>query len=126
MDYYGGHNYSNDWTVDKEATCTKDGSKSHHCTRCDDKSDVTVIAAHGTELKGAKEATCTSEGYTGDKVCKADGKVVEKGTVIPTLAHNYKDGKCIVCGTVDLNYTPAKSDDNTNSPETGDDSNITL
>jgi len=40
-----GHQFSEDWTVDKEATCTEEGSKSHHCMRenCSEKSDVTVI-----------------------------------------------------------------------------------
>ena len=38
-----GHDYSEDWTIDKEATYYEDGSKSHHCTRCDSQIDVTVI-----------------------------------------------------------------------------------
>lgn len=39
-----GHDYSKDWTIDKKATCTEEGSKSHHCTRCDSKSDITSIS----------------------------------------------------------------------------------
>ena len=35
-----------------------------------------------TELVGAKPATETEDGYTGDKVCKTCGAIVEKGTVI--------------------------------------------
>ena len=38
-----GHDYSKDWTIDKKATCTESGSKSHHCTRCDSKVNETVI-----------------------------------------------------------------------------------
>ena len=38
-----GHDYSKEWTIDKEATYYEDGSKSHHCSRCDAKVDVTVI-----------------------------------------------------------------------------------
>ena len=38
-----GHDYSKDWTIDKKATCLEEGSKSHHCTRCDSKADATVI-----------------------------------------------------------------------------------
>ena len=38
-----GHDYSKEWTIDKEATYYEDGSKSHHCSRCDAKIDVTVI-----------------------------------------------------------------------------------
>ena len=36
-----------------------------------------------TEIVGAKEATETEEGYTGDKVCTKCGETVEKGTTIP-------------------------------------------
>ena len=38
-----GHDYSDEWTVDKEATTTETGSKSHHCKVCGDKTDVTII-----------------------------------------------------------------------------------
>ena len=38
-----GHDYSEEWTIDKEATYYEDGSKSRHCSRCDSKIDVTVI-----------------------------------------------------------------------------------
>ena len=41
------HDYSKEWTIDKEATCTEDGSKSHHCLICDKKIDETVIKATG-------------------------------------------------------------------------------
>ena len=42
-----GHDYANEWTVDLAPTCTGVGSKSHHCTRCGEKSDVTEIPANG-------------------------------------------------------------------------------
>ena len=38
-----GHNFSAEWTIDKEATETEEGSKSHHCTVCGEKTDITVI-----------------------------------------------------------------------------------
>ncbi len=38
-----GHAYSEEWTVDKEATTTETGSKSHHCKVCGNKTDVTII-----------------------------------------------------------------------------------
>lgn len=68
------------------------------------------------ELKDAKEATCTEKGYTGDKVCKWCGIVIEKGKEIPMKEHTVVDvaaveatcttdgmtagTKCSVCGTV--------------------------
>ena len=105
-----------------------------------------IVDDHSTtKLVGQKGATCTEEGYTGDKVCTVCDKVVEQGKAIAKLAHNYKDGKCTACGATDPNYKPSEpegkpteSDDektdtpsggqtgDTTSPETGDDSYIAL
>ena len=46
-----GHSFSTEWTVDVEATETTPGSKSHHCTVCDAKTDVTEIPATGAVEK---------------------------------------------------------------------------
>ena len=35
-----GHDYSEEWTVDKAATATEKGEKSRHCSRCDSVTDV--------------------------------------------------------------------------------------
>ena len=90
-----------------------------------------IVDKHDTfEIVGAKDATCTSEGYTGDKVCKICGKLIEEGTVIPKTAHDFRNGKCTVCGAADPDYVPAKpgsSDQKvTKAPQTGDNSNISL
>ena len=69
-----------------------------------------------TETVNAKAATCTEDGYTGDVVCKACGKVITKGEVIPALGHKIKlvgakaatctedgytgDEVCTVCGEI--------------------------
>ena len=73
--YYGGHEYETEWTVDKEASCTEEGSQSHHCKRCDNKTDVTVIEKkdHILEKTEAKEATHLTEGniaYWTCQICK--------------------------------------------------------
>ena len=90
-----------------------------------------IVDRHDSfEIVGAKEATCTSEGYTGDKVCKICGKTIEEGTVIARIAHTFKDGKCTVCGAADPDYVPAGTTDtdkgNSGGPGTGDDSDMTL
>lgn len=66
-----GHVFSEDWTIDLEATCTTDGSKSHHCLRCDAVSDVTKIYAHGHDEihHSGKEATCTEYGWDAYVTC---------------------------------------------------------
>ena len=60
-----GHDYATDYTVDTEATCTTDGSKSQHCSRCDSTTNVTTIPAKGhnySEWTLANEGTCTNPG----------------------------------------------------------------
>ena len=42
-----GHDWEEDFTVDVQPTCKTAGSKSRHCTRCDEKTDVTEIPAPG-------------------------------------------------------------------------------
>ena len=43
--YALGHDYSEEFIIDKEATDFENGSKSRHCSRCDSVTDVTVIPA---------------------------------------------------------------------------------
>ena len=63
---------------------------------------------HDTELKNARAATCTEDGYTGDEVCRTCGETVKQGTVIPATGHDFQDGKCVNCGAADPDYRPAK------------------
>ena len=73
------HDISEEWTIDQEATCTKSGSKSHHCKRsgCNEKENVTVIPATGHkwdngvvtteptgETDGVRTYTCSRCGGT--------------------------------------------------------------
>ena len=52
------------------------------------KGEVIPATGHDTELVGAKAATCTEDGYTGDEVCKTCGETVKKGEVIPATGHD--------------------------------------
>ena len=45
-----------------------------------------------TELRGAKEATCTEPGYTGDTYCKDCNEKIADGEVIPALGHTWDNG----------------------------------
>ena len=85
------HDYSSEWTVDKEATCTEDGSKSHHCLTCDAKTDETIIPATGhnfSQWEIVLEATETSTGIK-ERECSVCHYIDEE--VIPKLdyIHNY-------------------------------------
>ena len=45
-----------------------------------------------TELRGAKDATCTTTGYTGDTYCKDCNEKIADGKVIPALGHAWDNG----------------------------------
>ena len=96
-----GHKWDAAWTVDSEVTCTIDGSKSHHCARCDAKTDITVITAPGHSYSAViTPPTCTQQGYT-TYTCTVCGKVLASQEVIPPIDHNYIDGICSNCGGID-------------------------
>lgn len=42
-----------------------------------------------TEIRGAKDATCTEEGYTGDTYCLDCGTLVAEGEAIPKKEHSW-------------------------------------
>ena len=48
----------------------------------------------GTEVKDAKDATCTENGYTGDTCCKGCGAKLESGKVIPAAGHKGGTATC--------------------------------
>ena len=98
----------------------------------DTKTEVIPATGHDTELVGAKDATCTEDGYTGDEVCKVCQTVVKQGEVIPALGHDYKDGKCSRCGAEEPTtpVEPGKPEQpekptTPDTPATGDSSNMT-
>ena len=135
------HVWDTEYTIDQEATCTEDGSKSIHCTTpgCTEKKDVQIIpAAHKLEDVAAREATCAEEGTKAHQHCSVCGKDFIDGEEktaeelkLAKLAHTYADGRCTVCGAADPNYqpdptTPSQPNDGTGDPQTGENSNITL
>ena len=84
-DYYGSHQYSTELTVDKQPTCTEDGSQSYHCERCGDKKDSQIIPATGHDW--GKPVWEWSEDYSGATVtftCKNDNTHQEMPQVTVT------------------------------------------
>lgn len=57
--------------------------------------------SHKPQLEGYKEPTCTEDGYSGDLVCDACGEIIQRGTTISALGHNYENGVCTICGALD-------------------------
>ena len=114
--------------VTTAATCEADGVRTYTAKvtfedkeYTDTKTEVIPATDHDTELVGAKDATCTEDGYTGDEVCKVCQTVVKQGEVIPALGHDYKDGKCSRCGAEEPT-TPVEP----GKPATGDSSTLVL
>lgn len=104
QDYYGGHSYSSEWTVDTEADCTKAGSKSHHCMRCGEKGDITEILAEGhrfTSYVSDHNATCSQNG-TETAACDNCGKKDIREIAGSALGHHVydsdEDSDCNICG----------------------------
>lgn len=118
------HNYVA--TVVVAPTCKNSGLSVNVCEYCkaiqmDDNNvvgykHVPAVPHTAGDPVNAKEATCTEVGYTGDKVCKWCGIMLEKGKEIPMKEHTVVDvaaveatcttdgmkagTKCSVCGTV--------------------------
>ena len=85
------HNWEENFTIDKEPSCTTEGRKSIHCKKCGETKDEQVIPATGhdfTEWETIEETSCTKEGITQRrcKICgftetkKLDKKAHEWGT----------------------------------------------
>mgnify|MGYP000001750679 FL=1 len=121
------HSYGADWKSDSD-------NHWHECS-CGSIADK---AAHDMETKNAKDATATEKGYTGDKVCKVCGYTV-KGKEIPvsgttkptnpTKPDGNKGEEIPATGTTkptEPTNPNGEGNGNTNSPQTGDNSNLWL
>jgi len=122
--------------VTTAATCKADGVRTYTAKvtfegkeYTDTKTETLPATSHDTELVGAKDATCTEDGYTGNEVCKVCQTVVKQGEVIPALGHDYKDGKCSRCGaeepTTPVEPGKPQQPEKPTTPATGDSSNMT-
>ena len=100
-----------------------DGTEMAPRIRIRDRNDVVCTAHEHTfgEWVVTTAPTCTQDGLE-TRTCSACGEVETR--VIPASGHDYKDGKCTVCGETDPNYKP----DQPTQPgvKTGDDSNTTM
>ncbi|MCC8131036.1 MAG: hypothetical protein LIO72_04725, partial [Ruminococcus sp.] len=88
------------------ATCTEDGKTVYTAvvtfneTEYTDTYEVVIPATgHTTEIRNAKDATCTEDGYTGDEICTVCGETITVGNVIPAIGHSFdSNGVCTTCG----------------------------
>lgn len=113
------HEFSKDFTVDTEATCKSVGSKSRHCNRCEEKTEITEIpkSDHAwDDGKITKEATETAEGVKtySCKVCgvtktetipKKDAATTQQPTEGSTVSQSPKNGDTITDNKSNAKYT---------------------
>ena len=87
------HNWQSKYTVDKEATCTENGSQSIHCDVCNaiNENRVKVIKAtgHKAEKIAGKAASCTEDGITEGSKCSVCGEILKKQEVIKATGHKW-------------------------------------
>ena len=87
------HSWNTEYTVDKEATCTEEGSESIHCSLCDEIDETTVRSIpkkdhNYGEWEIVKEAKCTEAGSR-KKVCADCGDEVTEE--IPAKGHTWNE-----------------------------------
>lgn len=99
-----GHSWQDDFTVDKEATCTEAGSKSVHCNNCSATRYSTDIAKkeHTPVEDAAVAATCTEDGLTAGSHCSECGTVITAQKIVNAMGHKYTsqttDATCTAAG----------------------------
>lgn len=94
-----GHTFSEDYTIDIEATCEEEGSMSRHCIYCDQITDQQTIAATGHnygDFVETKAATCT-EGGVETSTCANCGATRTRTT--SALGHNYGSWQTVTAAT---------------------------
>ena len=101
-----GHDWNAEYTTDVKPTCTKPGSKSIHCSRCDATKDVTEIEPLGHDWEDDftidVKPTCTQPGSKSIHCSRCDA--TKDVTEIEPTGHSFgewtvsKDSTCVAGG----------------------------
>lgn len=101
-----GHDWNDEYTTDVKPTCTKPGSKSIHCSRCDATKDVTEIEPLGHDWEDDFTIdvmpTCTQPGSKSIHCSRCDA--IKDVTEIEPTGHSFgewtvsKDSTCVAGG----------------------------
>ena len=73
-------------------TCTTAGKSIYECDYCDYRSEEEEQALGHNYTDVDVEATCTTSGVSGRRVCSRCNTVLKPGTTIPALGHDWGDG----------------------------------
>lgn len=117
------HNYV--LKTETQPECTDSGLKIYECRNCGNQYTETIPASghQHTQLRNAKEATCTKEGKTQGSHCKDCEAVIKPQQTIPKTEHIWNNGEitvqatavvdgirtytCISCGEIKTEKIPA-------------------
>ena len=87
------HDWS-EWKITTKPSCTTEGEETRQCKNCQETESRTLAkTAHNTEIVGAKAPSCTTEGYTGDEVCKDCHATIKEGHKLDKTAHQWSTWK---------------------------------
>ena len=87
------HDWS-EWKTTTKPSCTHEGEETRQCKNCQKTESRTLAkTAHNTEIVGVKAPSCTSEGYTGDEVCKDCHATIKEGHKLDKTAHQWSTWK---------------------------------
>ncbi len=80
-----------EWVVIEDSTCNTLGRKEQQCSKCHAVITTAIIQykPHTEKKISGKAPTCTTEGYTEQKVCSICNRVLEAATTVPAINHNY-------------------------------------
>ena len=89
------HDYQNP-QVESAATCSSQGKIVETCSMCGRKrityTDKDKTNHTGKEtIQNKVDASCETDGYTGDTVCSDCGEIIKKGEIIKANGHNFSD-----------------------------------
>ena len=86
--------------VTRQATCLEVGERTYSC-RCGAvyTEEIPATGHQNIEIKNAKNASCSSEGYSGDQYCSDCGTLIEKGQIIPKAEHLWNKGEVTIPAT---------------------------
>ena len=126
------HNYRS--VIRKNPTCVETGIMFYECKDGDDsyEEEIPAIGHQHTELRNAREVTCTEEGYTGDTYCTDCGTKLSSGKTVAKKDHTWDSGKitkaatCIESGTKTYTCTNCNTIKTEEIPATGNHQNTEL
>lgn len=91
------HDFSVEVKVETESTCSKKGTATYKCSKCDEPAtkQLPLDKKNHSDMKkyDAQEATCQAEGWEAYKYCKDCGTYEVEKVTVPAKPHTYKEYK---------------------------------